>query len=536
MSYNYPNSISHDAYITLMNTGLPTNVGTVTFNELQYFSMTGPNMYATNSVSDILANPYDITSNTVLFMFTDTIEGYTNINMGSTTVDIAGVGIVVDNGLHLCPIAPDGTFMTSYMGTALGIIPAYTETSPTTSRIYACMTYQSQVDGYVPCIGGYVPCIGVGNEVDMVQYPQAYLNGHYNFTLGYFGNNIGNDLFEYALFGKYWDPYGTAPESGDDGGGSPYKVTDEPATYGDLPACGVTTTGMCGVYVCDTTQLQNFSAFLWSNSFIDTVIKNWMSPLENVVSLHILPINPNIIPTSASNIKIANCDSNVLSAKVTSGNDYISLDMGIINIAPYYLGFGDYETTITVYLPYIGFEDINISSCMDGYLTFTYRIDIVTGSFVAEVNAYTKRDNYAPHNIMQKNGNMAIKIPLSQSNYMSVYAGLVGAVTSFASNNVAGGIQSLMNTKPTYGSNGSLGGTTGLLGIKYPYVILYRPSYRQPKNMRSWEGITSNVFSKLSECTGYTKVQQGTFWGTEIPCTDAEREEIKTLLEGGIYI
>ena len=78
MSYDYPNAISHDAYITLLNNGLPTTSGNIAFNEATYQDYSYASLYGLNTLVAPIANLADCDHDQVLFYFTKTIEGYTN--------------------------------------------------------------------------------------------------------------------------------------------------------------------------------------------------------------------------------------------------------------------------------------------------------------------------------------------------------------------------------------------------------------------------------------------------------------------------
>ena len=538
MSATHPNSISTDAYYTILSSGVPTASGNIPVTETTFHSETGPNWQGASSLNGAICGIGDLTHSQILFKFSKTITGYTNNNLGDTTLDIAGVGVSYhDNEVHLCPVAPDGTLMTAYEGIALDLTPSYcSPAAATIGKLYLCVTYLEQ-------LGGYCPYLGMGVEVDQINYPLQYTKDTYTFSQGYF-NLVGNDIFEWGLFGKYWNDKEIAPQNDEGGGGGGFNPTDEQLTMPDLPTDGAISTHLVSVYNCTSSELQSFSQYLWSNSFFDNILKNFSSPLENIVTCHTLPIDSRLIASHAENIKVGNLSSGVASHRVNDNQQYIELDFGKINIAHMYNSFADLDTRVTLFLPYAGYTEIDVSDCMgnksaSGWLHVTYRLDILTGDFIAVVEADSPLSTHWDvdyHIIEQKTGNMASPIPISASNYMSVFTSSIGAVGQFASGNILGGVGTLMQSKPQYSKTGNIGGNVGRLGYTKPYVILHRPVYKTPDKFNHKCGVVSNIYCRLNDqnVTGFIKVKKDTFKGANIPCTQTELEMIKDLLESGV--
>ena len=535
MSTTHPQSISHDAYITLLNNGLPTKSGNIHVTETTFHSESGPNWQGASAPNVAVCGIGDLTSSHTLFMFTKTITDYTNNNLGETTLDIAGVGISFhDKKVHLCPVDANGTLMTAYEGIALDLTPSYCSAlALPDAKLYLCVTYLEQ-------LGGYCPYLGIGCEVDGKTHPLIFLKDTFTFSQGYF-NLVGNDIFEYALFGKYWNSEETAPDNETDGGGGT-PPTDEQLEMPDLPTTGALATHLISAYNVTLAELQNLGKYLWSNSFVDSILKNYQDPMQNIVSCHILPFNPSLIPSHASNIFIGNMDSNINSHRVNDESEFIELNFGKIYLKSMYNTFGDFDTRVTLYLPYSGYIELDVSDLMGngsggGYISVKYRVDILTGDFIATVEAstpFSKHYGVETHIIEQKTGNMASQIPLSGSNYLSVYNTLFASIGQFASSNILGGVGTLMQTKPQYSKTGNVGGNTGRLGYNRPYLLVHYPNYREPKLWRDRNGVISNIAFTLSKLTGFIQVKKDTFKGDSIPCTQTELEMITDLLESGV--
>lgn len=537
MSYDYPNSISHDAYITLLNNGLPTTSGNIAFNEATYQDYSYASLYGLNSLVAPIANLVDCDHDQILFYFTKTIEGYTNRNLGDITLDIKGVGIhfIQGEGAYICPVDANGNLLTNnYSLGHLDVATVADTLDIVNAKLALVMTY---IEAY----GGYHPTIAVVSKVDETAYPLIYLDWKLCASLTQFSANVGNDIFEYALFGKYWNEEETAPDNGTDGGGGT-PPTDEQLEMPDLPTTGALSTHLISAYNVTLSELQSLGQYLWSNSFVDNILKNYQDPFQNIVSCHILPFNPSLIPSHASNIFIGNMDSNINSHRVNDTSEFIELNFGKIYLKSMYNTFGDFDTRVTLFLPYSGYIELDVSDLMGngsggGYISVKYRVDILTGDFIATVEASTPfSEHYGveTHIIEQKTGNMASQIPLSGSNYLSVYNTLFASIGQFASSNILGGVGTLMQTKPQYSKTGNVGGNTGRLGYNRPYLLVHYPNYREPKLWRGRNGVISNIAFTLSSLSGFIQVKKDTFKGDSIPCTQTELEMITDLLESGV--
>ena len=526
------NYCSYDAYATAVNQGLNTTNGYKQAQECTYFENPyGPNIYGNNDWhfaplwSGTVASLYTATPQE-WFRFTDTVHYEIAPN---TYEDIAGVGWYCTssnpNDIYLCPVAPDGTFMTQYSGAI---------SYPGCSDIdLVALTGDIEIGLFATQVPnqGYMISMGVQANVDQVAWPNVFLS--YSKTIGfwYMGASIGNEIYQQAMFGKYWKQDNQTPDQISDGGGGgagwrPDYELETPAT----PSVSIIDTGMYNMYHVSASDMQSLASYLWSSNFFDNILKNFQSPMENIISLHLVPINVNEV---AGNIKIGNLDSGVSSHKVTTS--YYTIDFGSVYIKPIYKSFADYDTRITLFLPFIGYEEIDISDLMGGNLYIHYNVDVYSGECAAYVEASNQFET-TRHAILEKKGNCALQFPISGANYMSVYTGAIGSIVSGANGNIAGAATGLMSLRPQYGKGGSMGGAGGYLAHRYPYIIYHSPVYEVPDNYNSYIGGISNIYSSLASCSGWTVVKKDCYWASEIKCTEEEKTMIKELLESGVYI
>ena len=360
-----------------------------------------------------------------------------------------------------------------------------------------------------------------------------------------------SDPNSFITFVRYWgdgqkpqEDDGVTPTGGSGGGGGSYSRSDETIEIPSLPSLSITDLGLSTLYHVTVSELQNFGGFLWGNDFFDNIKKNQMSPMENIISLNILP-TLNFSEGSAE-IVIGNTGSNVSSHKLLTS--YYQVDCGSINVNEYYKNFADYETTIQLYLPFIGIVDLPCDDVMSGYVHVVYNVDCWSGSCVAFVQ--TQVGSGAWHVVQAHNGNINTQIPISGANYATVFQSILGTVGSAAggiasamSGNIAGGIASaasmaanVIGQKPSYQRAGNMGSMASLLGIRYPFLIFTTPQIFTAKTFKENKGYVSNLTGTIGSMSGYLQCDPDKLDLTNLKITEDERNMLTEELSRGIYI
>lgn len=292
------------------------------------------------------------------------------------------------------------------------------------------------------------------------------------------------------------------------------------------------------IYNPSQAELNSFGAWLWSSNFVDQLLKVFNNPMESIIGLHKVYASPVIGGTS--NIKVGYLDSGVSSKFVS--NQYTKIDCGTVNLQEYFGNVFDYApyTTIELYLPCVGFVQLDVSNVMRSSINITYTVDVLTGACLAEVNV--KRDNSGGV-LYSYSGNCASQYPLSSGSYMGIVSSVIGVAGSIVGTVASGGslvplalgaTNGLLNAKTRVQHSGSLSGNSGVMGGKIPYLIITRPQTNMPENFEHFQGLPSNVYSKLSSCRGFVKVKNVNV--KNINAEVEELDEIKTLLLDGVII
>ena len=327
------------------------------------------------------------------------------------------------------------------------------------------------------------------------------------------------------------------------GGGGYGFWNDDRTGNQPLPTTSIIDTGMCSIYLPSKALLKDFSNYLWSNDFFDNILKNYQSPLENIISLSIIPAIAQ--PDDARYISIGNCTTNILCT--ITNEQYVSVECGKIDLKEHYGNFSDYSpnTSIDIYLPYIGYRQIDIDDFMAGKIRVRYQCDILTGDCVAEIYSEGKGKSKLMYTF---NGNISYNVPLSGANYLQYYLSIVSGIGNVATGVAQGiggnplggigaaasGVGQILTSKPSYGRSGSLGSAAGYLSYRRPFLVRKSPINTTAKNLAQESGYISNKGQKIGEYSGFTKCAAVVLDG--ITATKNELEEIETLLKEGVII
>lgn len=355
------------------------------------------------------------------------------------------------------------------------------------------------------------------------------------------------------------DREGGAPTGEAGGGGGlydyPYTAIPEP----QLPTVSVCDTGMISLYNTNASQMYQLANKLWDRSFFDNIIKNFQSPMDNIISLHVVPFI--VYGGTQSDIHIGNYDTEIPSNRLESS--YFNVDCGIVELNGAYKTFADYApfTDIQLYLPYIGIVPISPDDIIDGAINVKYNIDVFSGACVAYIMARLRGMWTC---INQYQGNIITQYPITGADFTNVYVGLAmgtakvltgsAMLTSLPTMNastqagndignaiggasqITSGVSQMLTAKPTYQRSGGIGSSAGLMSVQTPYLIISKPNYIQANNFRSQKGYISNLTCTIGNESGFLSSKVTNEQLTDINCTITERDMIRSKLAEGVYI
>lgn len=306
--------------------------------------------------------------------------------------------------------------------------------------------------------------------------------------------------------------------------------------------------GFITLYNPTKTEVKQFSDFLWTDitDNISQQIKRLIAnPLDAVLFIAMCHFHP---PTTGigSVIKYCGISSGVSALLVQP--QYYTVDCGDITVVESFSNFLDYNpySKAHIYLPYVGINAIDINDIMRSTVHVEYIIDLITGSALAQVKCTRgeRREGDAELKavLYEFPCNVYEQLPLTGSdwraavgNMISLISGAVGVATGNGAG-LGAMASAVASQQVSVVRSGSATGNYGYQGSQKPYLILERPLENVPLNFPTMKGLVCNITYKLGNVHGYTEVDVNSWKSTKILGTEEEMEEIKQLLDTGVYL
>ena len=179
----------------------------------------------------------------------------------------------------------------------------------------------------------------------------------------------------------------------------------------------------------------------------------------------------------------------------------IDVDCGSVTVNEKYHNVLDYSpfSRLTIFLPFIGFVDLDDKMVMNNTVRVNYRVDVLSGRCLAEI--YVMLDE-------------------TTESCIASYAGTIATDEPF--------MQGLDNYKGTYELMTSM-----QLGELTPFIIVNTLVPLETGNV-NLDGLPVEEVKKVGECSGY--IQYSFINASGCRGTDAEKAEIENLLKSGINV
>ena len=303
-----------------------------------------------------------------------------------------------------------------------------------------------------------------------------------------------------------------------------------------LNANSISNTKFFSCYKMSPNQLSVLSEHLWTDwrNIAELIGNSILKPLDFIISLNMLPVN---VDSTTKVIKMGWFDLNHVVQGGLIKQQYVRVDCGSLTVKKKWGGAIDYQTDVSLFLPFIGEVTLNANEVMGATLTVIYTVDVMSGNCIASVQVVKDNLNAI---LYQYNGNVASNFSITSLDYSNVMAGALQLAVAVGTG--AGGGAGAFTSAVSSTSNllsgaevrraGNLSATSGFMGIKKPYLILSRPIQSLPSEYNTFRGYVSNITIALSECSGYTKVAE--IHLENIPATSAELNELDALLKAGV--
>lgn len=296
------------------------------------------------------------------------------------------------------------------------------------------------------------------------------------------------------------------------------------------------------------TQLNNslFLADFWTN--LKNKFEGLSDPLSMIISTIELPFTPATSGTQSmklGGVDVLDTNGHVI-AVGTLGSRYELRVVGTVSLKEVWGSSKDYsDTSISIYLPYVGCREIDTDLAVNYSLTLYARVDRWTGDILYQLHASNTGSTYkyvsSEFVAYRWSGNCAKQVPLGKVDNTSAILSLLGlpmsAVAGTAAGGAVGGLLAggvgLLNAdfSPIVQSSGSVSGSVGRMDLQFAYLVVKRgiPSY--PNNWRDEIGAPRYQTFALSalQGSGYTlfsHIQLGSMGNA----TEEEKAELERII------
>ena len=356
------------------------------------------------------------------------------------------------------------------------------------------------------------------------------------------------------------------PEDGPGGGGSgggegDHILPDEPVPIPPVPEIGAASVSWLKLFKMSTNQLNDFGEAMMPKTAWQLLQIYFTNPLDAIIGVLLIPVDA---PTSGARTPALG-DFTWPSAYPIINNEFYELDCGAVHIPPYWDSAFDFSpfSRFQIFLPFIGYRDIDADEIMGAGVHIKYHIDLCTGDCTAFIaRSAAPEDEYGPRAlqvIAQYNGNCAVRVPTGRISHdnavtasmsllgsaMNVGGAIMGAAlgnpsnisASQVANQVSGGTMTAVNGfKKELQRSGNIAAAAGYMGVLRPYIIRQVPRQDLPKEYKRLEGYPANKGGTLAQFagTGLNTVEAMELNGFD--GFESEREELLSILRGGVIV
>lgn len=346
----------------------------------------------------------------------------------------------------------------------------------------------------------------------------------------------------------YGDPYAEIDGEADLPGGGTVPIPG-------LPGLSAVSTGMLGLFAPSVSQMQLLADFMWTDfggtgttevdvlkEIVQAIKRNISNPLDYVVGLNIIPSQGLSIGADAE-VRFGFVNTGISMPRLT--NQYFTVNCGTIYFPPVCLDtFLDYApySKFSIYLPYIGYKDLNANDCVGHTIGVVYHGDTVTGG----ITAYITKDGSV---LYQYSGCCALTLPLSSDSWGTTISGALQVASALGVGVMSGGAAGIANAainstssvagnpsllSPQVARSGAVSGGAGLMGVQHPVIIREAVSFHDTTGFNTVSGYPSWYYKQLADVSGYTTVVDVHLHN--IPATQGEIEEIEQKLKEGVIL
>lgn len=291
-----------------------------------------------------------------------------------------------------------------------------------------------------------------------------------------------------------------------------------------------TATNTVGCYIVNKDGLREFVNALWTTDIIDSIRNAFIGDGSNALLgiRWFYGIKSALEPSDVSaHISLGNVSFTEVPAVPVAIKEFVEMDMGSVVVPQH---FGDYRdwaiTTYKVYLPFVGFVDLDPQDIVGKTLYLKYWINLTDGSALCNLSTTPTSPNGAG-TLFATNCSWGYDIPIRVDSVMDALS-RVAKVT----------MGSLPVIGETFGaagqySVGELSPNSNVMSDFQPKLVVFRKDDISGDAFKDAEGAPGAAATTVGACTGYVKATTVYNAGS---LAMRRSGEIIALLKEGIYI
>lgn len=331
-------------------------------------------------------------------------------------------------------------------------------------------------------------------------------------------------------YDEYPDDFDPYPE--------PEPPTPKPPKPTD-PKPSVTGIGLLTeTYRLTDEQAKALGRFFWGGDTFQKILALNLSPIENVVGLHYMPI---YLAGTADVIVIGDVDTNINAERIQTTTPLYTL--GSVKIEGRYKNFLDYEpyTSAWIFLPFVGFIRINPVFFTGKTLKVVYTYDLICGLCMAMLYA---DDIY----IESHQGKCGLEIPLVAGNRAQLETSLAMSLVTQGLTAAATGGLGTMNAAGIAGSIGSYienfhstreGGYTPACAwaeTRECFIVIESSNASYTASYNHDFGRPCMATYTIGQLKGFTMIDPNTELSGFDGITEEEMSRLRQILTSGFYV
>lgn len=388
------------------------------------------------------------------------------------------------------------------------------------------------------------------NYEDSLPNPYGVL---FNGAFDNMGAVVSQDWDETPTPSDYDDPSRTSPQGGEFADREEFGQTDDI----DIPleAQEIALSGFITMYSLNQGEVAALGDAIFTNDTW-TNLRNKFNgvgdPISYIISAVEIPVPPatdNSKNFNLGGVEIENGSGNPVPIHCTTFR-YRNLAFGSVTLKETWGTEKDYsQTSVSIYLPYVGVKDLDAEMVMNSTLTLKGCIDISNGDlfYAIIVNKSDRPGVYIGSSgvAYRFQGNAGRQIPVGRADNTGQLAAMFGGMASMGVGLVSGnpmaaiGGAAAMIGGAAMGQKVSMasgaGGSIGRADVQYPYLIITRKVPVYPNNWRTHFGAPRYQTFAVSDVHGYT--QFADYHAEQIEgANDAERAAIEQAMKAGVFL